>query len=133
MKMPLKTAGVHPEVGENRAEGAVEFDRERFLGRGERFLHRSGRLHVRTIDAGLLRQIVEPRGAWILGVIAMTKARHAIARFLHRRERVGGGFIHGNGLARRAIGDLFQFPRAIFNRPAVMSIGRHDAGRDRSA
>ena len=106
---------------------------KRFLCVGERLFDSARRFHVRAVHAGFARQLEQPRRARILGVIAMTKSRHALARFSHGGERAGGGFIHRNGFMRGAIGDRFQLPGAIFNRAAVMTIDRHDPGGDRRA
>ena len=56
-----------------------------------------------AIHAGFARQFKEPRGARILGVIAMTKSRHAFARFLHLREmRVAASSIEMDSLTARS-------------------------------
>ena len=45
-EMPLNAAGSIPQIGEDRADGAVHIDWKRFFCGGERFLNRSRRLHV---------------------------------------------------------------------------------------
>ncbi len=133
MKMPLNAAGFIPRSARMAPMAPSTLIGQRFLGVGERFFNGPRRFHVRAIHAGFARQFEQPRRARILGVIAMTKSRHALARFLHRRERARGGFIHRNGFTRGAIGDCFQLSGAIFNGAAVMTIDRHDAGGDRRA
>ena len=58
-----------------------------FFGVGERFFNGPRCFHVHAIHTGFARQLEQSSGARVLRVIAMTKSRHAIARFLHRRER----------------------------------------------
>jgi hypothetical protein len=47
MKMPFNAATIHPQIGEDCADGAVHVDGQRFLRIGECFLNRSRRLHVK--------------------------------------------------------------------------------------
>ena len=80
--------------------------------------------------AGLASKFEQTRRARIFGVQTVTKSRHAFAPFTHSRERARSGFIHRNRFAHGAIGNCFEFPGAIFNGAAVMTIDRHDPGRD---
>ena len=132
MKMPLNTAGFSPKsariapIAPSTLIGSGFFAaaNARSTARAAACASRPRRLRapVRTVArcAGLSCE-------------SDARSRHAVARFLDRRERARGGFIHRNGFARRAIGDLFQMASAIFDRAAVMPIDRHDAGRDRRA
>jgi len=43
----VKRRRIHPQIGEDRADGAVHIDWKRFFCGGERFLDRSRRLHIK--------------------------------------------------------------------------------------
>ena len=126
----VERGGVHSEIGEDRADGAVHVDGERFFRGGERFFDRARRLHVHAIHAGLASKFEQTRSARIFGVQTVTKSRHAFARFAHGRKRARSGFIHRNRFAPGAIGNCFELPSAVLNGAAVMTIDRHDAGGD---
>src|SRR5207247_6383409 len=111
----VERGGVHSEIGEDRADGAVYVDGERFFRGGERFLDRPRRLHVHAVQTGLASKLEQTRRARIFGVQTVTKSRHAFARFTHSRERARSGFIHRNRFARGTLGNCFELPGAIFN------------------
>src|SRR4029077_11270079 len=82
----VERRGIHSQVGENGADRAVYIDRERFLRVGKCFLNRARRLHVHAVHASLARKFEQTRSAWIFGVHAMTKSRHAFTCFAPRAK-----------------------------------------------
>src|SRR6266478_7103145 len=81
---------IHPQIGKDRADGAVHIDWKRFFCGGERFFDGARRLNMHAVHTCFAREFEQTHSARVFRVEAVTKSRHAFARFSHHYEGARG-------------------------------------------